>query len=99
MGLEKEQIKWVAGLAKLGLSPTEESNYADQLSVILGYVAELQQIDITSVKDVGQITGLTNQLVRDEIKNCEISRDQLLVNAPATDKGYIKVKSIFGRAT
>ena len=99
MGWEKEQIKWVAGLAKLGLSPAEETNYAGQLAAILGYVAELQQIDITTVEDVGQITGLTNQLAKDGIKNCEIPREQLLANAPAQEKGYVKVKSIFGRAT
>jgi len=99
MSWDKKELQWVADLAKLELDPKEVKEYADQLSAILGYVAELQQVDISQVEPVGQITGLENQLALDEIKDCSIPRDRLLANAPATERGYIKVKSIFGRAT
>ena len=48
---------------------------------------------------MGQVTGLTNQLAEDEIKDCSLSRDELLKNAPMTERGYIKVKSVLGRET
>ena len=99
MSLNQKEVQGIADLAKLELTNTENTQYTDQLSAILGYIAELQQVDIGKVEAVGQITGLVNQLAQDEIKNCAISRDQLLANAPAQEKGYIKVKSIFGRAT
>ncbi len=99
MDFQKNEIKWVAQLAKLELDPKEVKEYTDQLSAILGYVAELQQVDVGKVEAVGQITGLTNQLAKDEIRTCDLPREKLLVNAPAQEKGYIKVKSIFGRAT
>ena len=99
MDFQESEIKWMANLIKLELSKKEEQQYTDQLSAILGYVAELQQVDVSKVEAVGQITGLTNQLAQDEVKNCAIPREKLLANAPAQEKGYIKVKSIFGRAT
>ena len=99
MSLDKKEVQGVANLAKLELTEAESAQYADQLSEILGYVAELQSIDISQVEAVGQITGLTNQLAEDEIKESAIPQAKLLANAPATERGYIKVKSIFGRAT
>ena len=99
MGLDKKEVQGVAGLAKLELDDTDISIYTDQLAAILKYVAQLQVVDISGVEPVGQITGLTNQVAKDEIKNCEIPREKLLANAPSSEKGYIKVKSIFGRAT
>ena len=99
MSLDKKEVQGVANLAKLELTETESKQYTDQLSAILGYVAELQSINISQVEAVGQITGLTNQLAKDEIKESTISQEKLLANAPAQAKGYIKVKSIFGRAT
>lgn len=99
MSLNEKELQGVANLAKLELSNAESPQYSDQLAAVLGYVAELQKIDVSQVEAVGQITGLTNQLAKDEIKGCEIPRDKLLANAPAQEKGYIKVKSIFGRAT
>ena len=99
MSLDEKEVQWVANLAKLELTNAESVQYADQLSAILGYVAELQSVDISQVEAVGQITGLTNQLAEDEIKESAIPQEQLLANAPAQENGYIKVKSIFGRAT
>ncbi|MFA5967041.1 MAG: Asp-tRNA(Asn)/Glu-tRNA(Gln) amidotransferase subunit GatC [Patescibacteria group bacterium] len=99
MSLDEKEVQWVANLAKLELTDAESVQYADQLSAILGYVAELQSVDISQVEAVGQITGLTNQLAQDEVREGSIPREKLLVNAPAQEKGYIKVKSIFGRAT
>jgi len=97
--LPKTEVEHIARLARIELSETEKQRYADQLSAILDYVEELKQLDIKDVPDVGQITGLTNQLAADEIRGCELSRDELLKNAPATEKGYIKVKSVLGRET
>ncbi|OGB74570.1 hypothetical protein A2V68_03155 [candidate division Kazan bacterium RBG_13_50_9] len=99
MGLPQSEVEHMAKLARIELTGTEKSKYAEQLSAILDYVEELKKLDITNVPDVGQITGLTDQLAKDEIAGCEILRDELLRNAPTTEKGYIKVKSVLGRET
>ena len=99
MNLPKTEVEHIARLARIELSEPEKDKYAEQLSAILGYVDELKKLDIKDVPDVGQITGLTNQLAEDEIKGCELSREELLKNAPMTENGYIKVKSVLGRET
>ena len=99
MILPKSEVEHIALLARIELTEAEKQHYADQLSAILGYVDELKKLNIKDVADVGQLTGLTNQLAKDEIKGCELSRDELLKNAPMTERGYIKVKSVLGRET
>jgi aspartyl-tRNA(Asn)/glutamyl-tRNA(Gln) amidotransferase subunit C len=97
--LPKSEVEHIALLARIELTEAEKQKYAEQLSAVLGYVDELKKLDIKGVADVGQITGLTNQLAKDEIKGCELSREELLKNAPETSQGYIKVKSVLGRET
>jgi len=99
MKISKEVIEHIAKLARLDLTDAEKDLYGNQLSDILGYVNELQKLDITKVEDIGQITGLENQLATDEVVDCGIPREELLKNAPDQKDGYIKVKSVLGRET
>ena len=99
MGLQKKEVEHIAKLARIRLTEDEKKRYAEQLSAVLDYVGELKKLDITDVSDVGQITGLTNQMAKDEIKDSKITRDKLLKNVPATQDNYIKVKSVLGRET
>lgn len=97
--MQKEDIEHIAKLAKLDLSDKEIDLYSKQLSDILGYINKLQEVDISKVADVGQITGLENQLDKDDLCNCELSQKELFKNAPVIQKEYIKVKSVLGRET
>jgi len=99
MKMQKEDIKHIAKLAKLDLSNKEIDLYSKQLSDILGYINKLQEVDISKVSDVGQITGLENQLGKDDFCSCGLSQKELFKNAPVIQKEYIKVKSVLGRET
>lgn len=97
--MQKEDIEHIAKLARLDLSDKEIDTYSKQLSDVLGYINKLQEVDISKVADVGQITGLENQLAKDELKDCGLSQKELFKNAPIIEKEYIKVKSVLGRET
>ena len=99
MELQKKEIEHIAKLARIELTQEEKGLYSKQLSDILGYINELQKLDISNVADVGQITGLENQLAKDKVVECGISKEDLFKNAPDTKDGYIKVKSVLGRKT
>ncbi len=97
MKLPKKEVEWVARLAHINLSEPEKTKYAEELSAVLGYVEELQQVDAAKVTEVMQITGLKDVTEADKVKKCNISRDEFLKRAPKNEKGYIKVKSVFNR--
>ncbi len=90
-----EDVKHVAKLAKLKLTPEEEKKLAPQLAKILDYVSHLTKVPTDNVEPTSQVTGLTNILREDEIDVSRmLTQEQALSNAPAIHNGFVKVKAI-----
>ena len=88
-------VKHVARLAKLKLTPTEEKKLAPQLSAILDYVSQLAKVPTKNVPPTSQVTGLINVYREDEVNTSRmLTQEEALANAPATYNGFVKVKAI-----
>ena len=92
--ISKEEIIKVAKLARLYLSDKEIKTYSKQLSAILGYVDQLQEVDTENVKITSQVTGLSNIMREDKVEACDDPKE-LIEMAPEHEKGLIKVKAVF----
>ena len=95
MKLNKQEIEHIADLARLELSDDELEKYRNQISDILGYIDQLQEVDTNNVEPTAQITGLENVLREDEI--CEWDKKEIeksLNQAPDLSNNQIKVKRI-----
>ena len=53
-------VKYVAHLARLNLSPEEEQKFGTQLSQVLGYVEKLNQVDVSQVEPTAHAMPLVN---------------------------------------
>ncbi len=95
--LSQKEVEWVANLAYIALTDKEKKSYADDLSSVLTYIDELQKVDTTKVEETRQITGLKDVVAKDEIDKGKIKRETYLKQAPMSENGFIKVKSIFQR--
>ena len=84
----------LAKLAKLDLSEEEIVSFASEIKEILGYVEQLQSVDVTGLKPTSQVTGLKNITRKDEVFNYGVTQADLLKNVPATKDGQIKVKRV-----
>jgi aspartyl-tRNA(Asn)/glutamyl-tRNA(Gln) amidotransferase subunit C len=95
MSLTKEQIQHIAQLARLELSKAELEKYGDQLSGILNYVDQLQEVNTEGVEPTAQVTGLNNIFREDAIENCPPEEIKIALNqAPGLEDGQIKVKRV-----
>ncbi len=94
--LTREDILKLARLARLDLTEDEIVSFGTELSEILQYVEQLQQIDVTGLMPTQQVTGLTNVTRADEIKDYGYEVSELLKNAPAIEADHIKVKRMIG---
>ncbi len=92
--LSKQQVEHIAALARLGLTETERKKFTTELSSILDYVGKLSKVDTKNIEPIAQITGLSNVMFKDKVKKCELSREELLKNAPEKENGFIKVKQV-----
>lgn len=91
--LSAEEVKKIANLARIELTETEVAKFQKDLSVVLDYVQELQQVDTENIEEVSQVTGLEN-VQRDDTATVAENRRGILDIAPETKNGYYKVKAI-----
>ncbi len=94
--LTKVDVKHIAHLARLGLTDQEIEKYTTQLSSILEYVEQLQQVNTDGVEPTAQVTGLENVMRADVIEKFnKADREQMIKLAPETEDNLIKTKSVF----
>lgn len=92
--LSREDVLKLARLARLQLSNEEVSRFQDEISAILGYVEQLQSVDLGGEEPTYQVTGLKNIMRPDIVKDYGITPEKLLKNAPALEKDHIKVHRV-----
>ena len=95
MKLTKEQIEHIAKLARLELSDEELIKYGSQLSAVLDFIDQLNEVDLSGVEPTAQVTGLVNVWRQDAIRDCaETDREAALAEAPELEARQIKVKRV-----
>ncbi len=86
-------VKYVANLARLQLSPEEETQIGAQLGKILSYIEKLKEVDVTGVEPTAHAFPLVNVTRKDEVTP-SLSNEEALKNAPATANGLFMVPTI-----
>ena len=86
-------VKYVAHLARLSLTPEEEQKFGAQLANVLGYIEKLRQLDVSEVEPTAHATPLANITRRDEVRP-SLATEEALRNAPAKANGLFLVPKI-----
>jgi aspartyl-tRNA(Asn)/glutamyl-tRNA(Gln) amidotransferase subunit C len=86
-------VKYVAHLARLALTPEEEQKFQAQLGNILGYIAKLNELDVSSVEPTAHAVPLVNIGRADEARP-SLPHDEAMRNAPAQANGLFLVPKI-----
>lgn len=97
MALTKKEVEKIAELARLGISEEEKGKFAEDLSLVLGYVNKLSEVNIEKVEPMTGGTTLESVVRKDgetkDIATSEMKAD-ILNAAPDKENGYFKVPSI-----
>jgi aspartyl-tRNA(Asn)/glutamyl-tRNA(Gln) amidotransferase subunit C len=86
-------IKYVAHLARIALTPEEESTLGAQLGNILGYIEKLNELDVSAVEPTAHAVPLVNVTRADEARP-SLTNEEALRNAPAKANGLFLVPKI-----
>ncbi len=86
-------VKYVAHLARLNLTPQEERTFGAQLSQVLGYIDKLKEVDVSQVEATAHAVPLLNVTRPDQVRP-SLSNDEALRNAPAKADGLFLVPKI-----
>jgi aspartyl-tRNA(Asn)/glutamyl-tRNA(Gln) amidotransferase subunit C len=94
MPLTLAEVRYIAELAKLGLTPEEEERFRNQLSAILDYFARLQAVDTSAVPATATVLPVRNVMREDEVRP-SLSREDALFNAPDAVEGCFRTLAVF----
>ncbi len=86
----------LAQLARISLSDAEVDEFSEELSAILQYVEQLSSVDVADLKPTNQVTGLTNVMRDDVVKDYGYAPQDLLKNVPTVQDNQLKVKRMIG---
>ena len=86
-------VKDVAHLARLELSPDEEKRLETQLGHVLGYIEKLQELDVRQVEPTAHAVPLSN-VTRPDTVRPSLRHEDALRNAPVQANGLFIVPKI-----
>lgn len=91
--IDRETVKHVAKLARLGMSEEDIETFGSQLSVILENITVLQEADVTGVSPTAHASRLTN-IMRADLPRPSYAPEVLLENAPDQEDNSLKVNAV-----
>ncbi|MDX1709423.1 MAG: Asp-tRNA(Asn)/Glu-tRNA(Gln) amidotransferase subunit GatC [Desulfobacterales bacterium] len=95
MKMTKEQVLYVARLARLDLDAEAIELFAAQIDEILGYIEKLNQVDTAGIQATSHAISLTNAFREDESRP-HLDRERVLANAPEKEEGCFVVPKVVG---
>ncbi|MEK7656856.1 MAG: Asp-tRNA(Asn)/Glu-tRNA(Gln) amidotransferase subunit GatC [Elusimicrobiota bacterium] len=91
--IDETEVRRVARLARLNLTPEEVPILREQLGRILEHVARLGALDLDGVAPTAHVRGLGGDLRPDEPEACAAAED-ILSNAPSREGRFFKVPKV-----
>jgi aspartyl-tRNA(Asn)/glutamyl-tRNA(Gln) amidotransferase subunit C len=106
MSVSEQDVDRVAELANLELTTSEKAQMLRDLNSVLGYFAQLNELDTSSVPPMLQVgdqltsgrqSGADAQHLRPDELAPSLNREQVLACAPDTDGVFFKVPKVIER--
>jgi len=102
VNVKEEDVDRVAELAHLKLTPEETGSMVHDLNAILDYVAQLDELDTSTVFPLAQISELATSAreatgLREDRLKPSLSRSEVMLQAPETDARFFEVPKVIER--
>ncbi len=93
MSLSRDEVAKVALLARLRLTPDELDVFTGQLSSIVDFVAQLQEVNTSGVEPLAHGVEMRN-VFRDDDRGPALDREAALANAPVRNAERFLVPAV-----
>jgi aspartyl-tRNA(Asn)/glutamyl-tRNA(Gln) amidotransferase subunit C len=98
MSIKPETVAGIAALARISMDDAELARMAPELSNILDWVEQLQEVDTTGVEPMAAVIPNALRLRDDEVDADPATgggrRDEVLANAPVAEHGFFGVPKV-----
>jgi len=93
MSIDKDTARRVAHLARIKVEEDQLENLAGELSGILGFMEQLNEVDVEGVEPMTSVSPMELKR-RDDVETDGNMQTQILSNAPDSREGFFAVPKV-----
>lgn len=93
MSVDIATVKRVAHLARIAVSDEDAERMTGELNVILGFVEQLNEVDVSGVEPMTSVIPMEMKKRQDEVTDGG-KADDIVANAPATQENFFLVPKV-----
>jgi aspartyl-tRNA(Asn)/glutamyl-tRNA(Gln) amidotransferase subunit C len=93
MSVDLQTVKRVAHLARIAVSEEDAERMTGELNAILGFVEQLNEVDVSGVEPMTSVTPMEMKKRKDVVTDGNKASD-IVVNAPATEENFFLVPKV-----
>ena len=93
MSVDAATVKRIGRLARIRIEDNEVEKYAGELNTILGFVEQLNEVDVAGVEPMTSVIPMAMKKRQDAVTDGNKAAD-IVANAPATDENFFLVPKV-----
>ena len=93
MSVDTATVRHIAKLARIAVTDGEVEALVPELNNILGWIEQLQEVDVSGVQPMTAVIPNTLRL-REDVVTDGGKRDDVLKNAPVAEHGFFAVPKV-----
>ncbi len=93
MSVDLATVKRVARLSRIALADEDAERMRDELNGILGFVAQLDEVDVAGVEPMTSVVEMNMKMRADVVTDGNKAAD-IVANAPLSEDGFFMVPKV-----
>jgi aspartyl-tRNA(Asn)/glutamyl-tRNA(Gln) amidotransferase subunit C len=93
MSVDQTTVRRIARLARIAVTDAEVPHLQGELNAILGFVEQLNEVDVAGVEPMTSVTPMLMKKRQDVVTDGD-DAERILKNAPASEAGYFVVPKV-----
>ncbi len=93
MSVDTETVKRVAALSRIAITDERAEEMRSELNAILGFVEQLNEVDVEGVEPMTSVVHMDSPLRADEVTDGDKAED-IVANAPVSDDHFFMVPKV-----
>ena len=93
MSVDAKTVRRIGNLAKIRIEEDQVETYAEELNVILGFVEQLNEVDVNGVEPMTSVVPMNQRLRKDEV-TLGGHAEKIVSNAPLSEDNFFVVPKV-----
>ena len=93
MSVDAATVRRIGRLARIRIEEAEVETYREELNVILGFVEQLNEVDVTGVEPMTSVTPMQLRRREDRVTDGGYA-DKVVANAPLSEENFFMVPKV-----